>query len=128
MSENNKKNRGGRPQLSTDEKNIFEVKTYLNKSEKKAFDLHLEKHKLKKSELVKIALLKHLKIREKKQAKLTPEILSFFYEIERTNHSLNQIAKMLNTGLQLNGRQTIEFFKTIAELKKNNQAIKNKLS
>jgi hypothetical protein len=128
MEDKKEKNKGGRPRVEGREKNKFEIKCYLNFNEIVAFDNYKKQHSLKTSEVVRNSVLKELKISQKKTPKLTPEILTLFHEIERTNHSLNQIAKLLNTGLQLDGKQTLDFFKTISLLKKNSTEIKNKLS
>lgn len=128
MEEEKRKNKGGRPKVEGREKNKFEIKCYLKFDEIIAFDNYKKQHGLKKSEVVRKAVLKELKIAQKNTPKLTPEILALFSEIERTNHTLNQISKLLNTGLQLDGKQTVEFFKIISFLKTNSTEIKNKLS
>lgn len=127
MEEENIKNKGGRPRVEGREKNKFEIKCYLKFNEIVAFDNYKNLHGLKKSEVVRKAVLKELKIKQKTAPKLTPELSTLLTELERTNHTLNQIAKLLNTGLQLDGKQTIDFFKMMTYLKHNSTEIKNKL-
>lgn len=127
MEDKKSKNKGGRPKVEGRQKNKFEVKCYLKFDEIIAFNNYKNLHGLKKSEVVRKAVLKELKISQKKTPKLTPELSTLLTELERTNHTLNQIAKLLNTGLQLDGKQTIDFFKMMTYLKHNSTEIKNKL-
>lgn len=127
MEEEKRRNKGGRPRVDGREKNKFEVKCYLKYDEIIAFDNYKNLHGLKKSEVVRNAVLKELKRTPKTAKKITPELSNLIIELERTNHTLNQIAKLLNTGLKLDGKQTIDFFKTMSFLKQNSADIKNNL-
>ena len=121
------KSKGGRPKIAEQKKSKHEVKCYLTYSEKLSFNLYKKQHKLGNSEVVRSAVLQYLKLAPKRTKKLSPETLEIIREVERTNHTLNQIAKLLNTGLQLDGAETVQFFKIITNLENNTKQIINKL-
>ena len=121
------RNKGGRPKISRLEKSKYEVKCYLKYSEKLVFDEYKKNNKLKASEVVRNSVLKEIKITTRTTTKLTPKILEVMTEIRRANNTLNQVAKLLNTGLQLDGRQTLDYLKLVNSIKKQTNEILNEI-
>jgi hypothetical protein len=121
------KNKGGRPRISESEKSKFEVKCYLTKSEKIAFDNYKNEHKYKSSEVVRNAVLNHLKITKKNTKKLSPELLQELGDLKQLGSLVNQSLRHLNYGLQLSGKSTIHFIANITTIQQKISAIESKI-
>lgn len=95
------KNKGGRPKKSNKNKRLFQVKTYLNKTELEALEELENTYNFSTAELLRLALYS-FGLEVENEAKNTPVLsdkntLEIKKELSKIGTNLNQIAKQFNT-------------------------------
>lgn len=105
-----KKNKGGRPPIISSEKKIFKLYCYLDQTEKEAYLMFKKMNVGNNSFHLKNALMQYVGSAPQK-TKINKDAIRIIGELNKLASNLNQIAKHLNRGLNLDGASTIEFLK-----------------
>lgn len=127
MEEERKKNKGGRPPKKELIKQKYQAQCYLDYFENERLLLYKKKTNLKTSEIVKTALLEHLKIERKRNNIFSPELLQELRDLNKLGSLLNQSVKHLNFGAQLSGRSKLEFIANVSAIKNKIESIETNL-